>query len=448
MKTIFGLLLLSAFAVGCYSAEYRLLVLVDAAGLARGDSYEKVYGAVTTEWPAQDFELGGDHVRVSARLFGVETYGFSADQLRDIPLSARGKVIYNLAEKVKNCADGSLIDTTLEKHQRWRDQFREELMEGNWLRNENAVVLISFSPSLQNFQSRLPADLQAKLSIIELARRPGGSSVDTEALSDGLKLAHSAFKALVAKDQMHRKELMVAELNRTREVSNEMNNLKEQVANFTKLLKTKNEEIEKMVTDGKTATSSFERANRDSQSLSIQLAEVKALVAARDVTNTRASLPAEREPEKATNTTPPPSPNKGFGGWLLVLPLVVLVLVIVKLWPRKQWTVTIEREGAQELELTLTGKSPSTFSSAGDIGQVGSLQIRHSRQRDTDTGEAKDFFQLKAPVAGWSLENGAIKTLLPPEEWISVLNANTRYAIYTDSDAETPSMRFTIEDRN
>jgi len=504
MKKMRVLLLLSAMlATTCgrvWAGEYRLMVLIDAAGLDRGDCYQKVYGAVTTEWPIQEYRLDGDDVRVSARLFGIEIYTVSADQLRDTPLSAGGKVVDNLAEKVKDCAEGSLIDTTVVKHQRLRDQFREELMEGGWLRNNDGVVLLSFSPSLQNFKNRLPAELQAKLSIIGLTGS-GEFFLNTKALSDGLKVAHSAFQAEVGKDQERRKALAEQEERRKQEADA----LKVKVATADATLAAKDAEIDKMVADGKANGKALEEYRLEVQALSKRLDDAAAAaekaakeaesarenarviearlknatemeksalqaeldkakreeaVAAQAAKNAQGEAAAAKqacdklakadtsvEPVVNAEGTQPDASDSGVNVLIVLLVLGGVGFAAWRLWPRKKWTVTIEREGVPDAELIVVGKAAKPFSSAGDVGTVGSLQIRYLRQSDIDTGEQKDVFQLKAPVEGWSVNTGASKTVLPPGEWSAALDANTRYAVYTDAYAETPSVRFTVEER-
>jgi hypothetical protein len=485
----------------CKAKEWRLTVLIDGAGLSK-EAYRQIYKALTTEWPAKDYSLPvegvstKETVALQTVLFGIEKYTIGTDQYRFMPLSGQGKTVSDTEITVKDCATDSLIDTIVERHKRLKEQFREQV-ETAYLATSDGVLLLSLCPNLGNFQNGISSTGKMKLQTIKLAW------VDTfvlnsAVLSQDIKSARGAYDARVTKavldpanpDRMLEKLAklqieLVASKDKTETLTGQLLDVNGQLEKTRKSLAEKGEELamardaaDKVNRANAEAVESLKKQFRDSMSnasttaeekrqlqealkAAVQRAQEDSKKGAETVEAAQHSVAVATEAAKITDgkvDTPIVEPveaddtkNVPSDGWVNGL-IMLLVLggagfAVWRLLPHKTWTVTIERDGAPETELIVVGKSAKPFSFAGDMGTAGSLQIRYLRQTDIDTEEKKDIFQLKAPVEGWSVDSGTSKTVLPPGEWCAALEANIRYAVYTDTYAETPSVRFTVEER-
>lgn len=477
----------------CYAKEWRLTVLIDGAGLTK-DAYGQIYKALTTEWPTQVYSLSvegvttKETVALQTVLFGVETYTLVANQFRFMPLSGQGKTVRDTEITIKDCAMDSLIDTIVERHKPLKDQFREQV-ESFYLATSDGVILLSLCPNLENFQNGISPEGKAKLQTIKLAKLDT-LRLNSAVLSQAIKSARAAYDsrmtaAVIAPSNPDRMLERLADMKRNldalqREVAAKTNQMEKMrkdlmdtsaqldlareniakksqaIADLNKRLLEKGggtvsdkvvrqlqKEIEEANKKAKTAEAIVEEANTTIEGLNKEIARLKKL------------LPTDSD-SKGTSQ-PDSGDNKGGGGVLITL----LVLGIASFaawifWPRKKWGVTIERtDGGPSGELLIVGKAAKAFSSAGEMGIVGGLQIRYLRQADAITGEKKDVFQLRAPDEGWSVINESIKggagslkkILLQTTKWSGELEANIRYSVYTDQNANEVSIYFTVTEQ-
>lgn len=275
----------------CQAKEWHLVVLVDASGLVP-EGYRQIYGAITTEWPVQVYPLGDDSIHVSARLFGIETYMLGENQLRDIPLSANNKVVDSLKTEVKDCSKDSLIDSTVENHHRFRDQFRTVLMTDGWLRSYDSVVLLSLSPNLQNFKNALHADLQSKLRIINLVKA-NQFSLDDKALSDGLKTVHSAFKTVINKEQER-----IGSINDDKKLrEKEVQDITAKTQKIEQELADKEKKLKELIKVGEVSEQDRIDFNKEKENLNRELEKAKALAAEAKVEQDKAEAARNKAEE-------------------------------------------------------------------------------------------------------------------------------------------------------
>ena len=490
---------MSFMAIMCVAKEWRLTVLIDGAGLPK-DAYGQIYKAITTEWATQKYPLPvsdistKETVMLKTVLFGIETYSFGANQIRLMPLSGQGKTVADTQATVKDCAVDSLIDTIIEKHKPLKEQFREQI-ETDYLALGDGVILISLCPNLENFQNGISLEGKKKLQTIKLARA-GDFLLNSEMLSQNIKAARRAYDASVIaaartpvnpdhileklKEVTGKYDKLLESFNgiqndlasREREHVAVTNNLEKklvqeraEVARLQKLCIDGNpsapaemERLQAALHEAKNKIDQIERqlgeAEQRKRALGVQLESAqKEVIEVKNQLNVATNKldAANKEIERLKplipgTPPPPPPPPPPFPWWVLIMVFVSggIGWLLWKFWPRKEWAITIEQDERDDVVLVLSGQSPKSFSSVDIIGDAKGLQIRYVPQKDVDSGEKLDVFQVKTAAKDWFLDVGGKQIVLQPDEWSQGLSAGVRYSVYIGKLAAKPAVRFQV----